>query len=86
MRWVKFLSILVQTPDYESQLKEKMVASEIYARQIQIQQAKVRQKIYKNQLHIKNQKFEQGGLWNLHPFPPNLFLYVNLVIKEESNG
>jgi hypothetical protein len=36
---------LVQTPDYESQLKERMVASEIYARQIQIQQAKVRQKI-----------------------------------------
>jgi hypothetical protein len=26
---VKFLSILVQTPDYESQLKERMVASEM---------------------------------------------------------
>jgi hypothetical protein len=44
---------LVQTPDYESQLKERMVASEIYARQIQIQQAKVRQKKYKTNYTVK---------------------------------
>jgi hypothetical protein len=44
---------LAQTPDYESQLKERMVASEIYARQIRIQQAKVRQKKYKTNCTLK---------------------------------
>ena len=31
----------MQAPDYDIQLKERLVAGEIYARQIQLQQAKV---------------------------------------------
>ncbi len=73
------MSICVQTPDYESQLKERMVASEIYARQIQIQQAKVRQKIYKSNCTLGNKNLNRAGPETCIPFPPNFFLYVNLV-------